>query len=135
MTTYSIAYKLRTDRPDKQGKCVIRLRVIMNRDIKYVSTDIKIPVDAWDEAAEKIIHTYPNAKQLNYKLNELKLNHEKEMLDVERITGSLTAEKVDTIFAKKDVFDFHEYAKKYFETFKLEFKDETLETYGYDLEK
>lgn len=135
MSDYSICFKLRTDQPDIHGKCMIRLRVIMNRETKYVSTGIKVPPDAWEDASEKIVHTYPNAKQLNFKLNEFKLNHERELLNVERITGNLTAAKVEAILAKKDIFDFHDYAAKYFETFKIEFKEETLETYGYDLEK
>lgn len=135
MAEFFLNVELRKDRPDRLGKCPIRIRVLLNKKKKYVVTGIKVHPDNWDEANKCIKHTSPNAGQLNFKISEMKLSYEREMLNMERMTGGMTEAIMEKILAKEDSFDFHVYAANYFENFKKLFKAETLKTYQYDLEK
>ena len=135
MSIYNLRFELRKDRPNRLGKCQIRIRIPFKGKSKYISTELNIHPDHWSDEAQCIKHTAPNATQLNHKLAQLKLDYEKEILDLERITGNLDETKLNKVLAKEDIFDFHKYAEDYFKTFKNKFKEETLETYSYDLEK
>lgn len=135
MSSFNLMLQLRKDRADRLGKCQIRIRAVLNGKSKYVGTGIKIHPNNWDSSNQRIKHIAPNAGQLNFKLSDLKLNYERELLNVERMTGSITEAKMDQVLAKENSYDFHKYAERYFKNFSKQFKEETLKTYRYDLEK
>lgn len=135
MTKYTVNLQIRKERPDRTGRCLIRIRVFYNKKSKYVSTGIKVKPEHWDDCSQKIVHSVPNAREMNFKIHEQLQNYTKELLDVERITGSLDTGKIDKIVKNNDLFDFYAYANNFFNTFKEQFKEETLLTYARDLEK
>lgn len=135
MSNFILTLQLRKDRADRLGECQIKIRVVLNRKSKYVSTGIKVHPKNWDSINLCIKHIAANAGQLNYKLSELKLNYERELLNIERMTGSMTEAKMEKILAKENTYDFHQYAARYFQNFSKQFKAETLKTYKHDLEK
>ena len=68
MIQYTISPKLYDSRPDKSGKCQLRIRVTNNRVQTYHPTGIKILPDQWD-GIEIINH--PNKVLLNKELRKL----------------------------------------------------------------
>lgn len=135
MSNYYLKLELRKDRPNKTGKCPVRIRVFFNGRCKYVSTKVTVDPDDWDAEGQCIRHRAVNAAHLNYKLSQKKIAYEKELLDMERLTGPVTEATLQKVLQREDVFDFYRYAEKYFRIYKNKYDPETLRGYNSDLNK
>ena len=101
MLQYTIAIKLYDSRPDKDGKCQLRIRVTIKGERTYYPTGIKILPDQWD-GMEIINHS-----------QKILLNKELRKLIAEtenKIVTNLTLDNIQKKTIKAGNPFFYEYA-------------------------
>jgi len=58
--------------PNKDGSHTIRIRVIENRNSRFIATGEKIHKSYWDVNNEKVKDNHPDARRINSKIDSLK---------------------------------------------------------------
>jgi len=108
----SVTTVFRKDKINQKGIAPINFRIIKDRKISYITTDIKIPLIHWDEKNKKVKSKHPNSVRFNSFL----LNKHAELVDhvfnLNTNEKSLTSRKLrDNLYGKKPV-DFLKFAKE-----------------------
>ncbi len=84
--TYSATFCIRTNKPDKPGKCIIYFRVTIDGPRAKMSTHRKIEISLWNSRSGKAKSTKPVGKDMNLCLNKYrdyqKSDEEKLLLPV-----------------------------------------------------
>lgn len=108
----SVSIVFRKDKINSKNEAPIHLRIIKDRRIRYISTQIMIPLDCWDFNSNKVKSKFPNSARINSMIWNKFLELQDEVLMHETETKSLTTRQLkDKIIGKKPV-DFLEFAKE-----------------------
>jgi integrase len=110
---------LRVDKKNKNNECPIEFKFNKNKKATFISSNIYIPIDSWDNRKNKIKSSYPFSKQLNAQLNlkEIELNKKFLSLQNEKPRAN-RIEILNTLINKK--ITFLDYAYKVVEGYRGE---------------
>ncbi len=83
-------------RKDKlnQNLAPVHLRFTQNRKIRYKSTGISLPIEAWNTEHKSIDSNYPNAVKIQHTINTMLLKYQKRVAKLEALDMEVTIEAV-----------------------------------------
>ena len=90
----SVKFILRTQQPDKEGKCPLYIRLIQDRQSKFISTGLKVHPSQWDDDNKKVRKSFPNSARTNAMLMAKLAEASATIADSERKSKSVTARKL-----------------------------------------
>ncbi|MEI2675725.1 MAG: phage integrase SAM-like domain-containing protein, partial [Chitinophagaceae bacterium] len=109
----------RKDKLNKKGIAPVNFRVIKDRKIYYISTDIKIRADEWDEKNGLIKSKHKNSVRWNAFLMTKLAELNDDVIEMDTNEKSLTGRQLrDGIYGKKPT-DFFVFANEVCEEYKL----------------
>lgn len=110
----SLKFILKTQRVDKAGYAPLYIRVIQNRKTKFISTGVKLSLNQWDEAAQKVRKSYPNSTRMNAILAQKIADANMMVLEEEKKTKNLTASEIKKALKGEDGVKFFPYKDQVF---------------------
>ena len=110
----SLKFILKTQRVDKAGNAPLYIRVIQNRKTKFISTGVKLKLNQWDEAAQKVRKSYPNSTRMNAILAQKIADANMMVLEEEKKTKNLTANEIKKALKGEDGVKFFPYKDQIF---------------------
>ena len=117
MATVSTVF--RKDKLNKKGIAPVNFRVIKDRKIYYVTTDLKLTADEWDEKNTKVKPKHKNSVYWNNWLAAKNAELQNDMIEMNTNEKSLTGRQLrDGIYGKKPT-DFFVFANEVCEEYKL----------------
>ena len=69
----SISFVQRKDKINRVGSAPIRLRITIDRTVKYISTGISVPIEVWNQDNQTIDDSFPSAAELQLKIESIKV--------------------------------------------------------------
>ena len=90
----SIGFVQRKDKINRVGSAPIRLRITIDRTVKYISTGISVPTIVWNQDSQRIDESYPSANELQLKLDSIKVKWLKKIKRMESFDEAITFQKL-----------------------------------------
>lgn len=109
MTSISIVF--RKDKINKKNEAPIHFRVIKDRKVSYISSNIKVNFDHWDFTKNRVKVRHPNSVRINNFLMQKFTEINDKILDIETYKKSVNSRQLrDELYGKKpiDFFAFSE---------------------------
>ncbi|MBK9455359.1 MAG: phage integrase SAM-like domain-containing protein [Bacteroidetes bacterium] len=117
MATVSTVF--RKDKLNKKGIAPVNFRVIKDRKIYYVTTDLKLTADEWDEKNNKVKPKHKNSVYWNNWLAAKNAELQNDMIEMNTNEKSLTGRQLRDGIAGKKPKDFFVFANEVCEEYKL----------------
>jgi integrase len=112
----SIKVILKKNKQTADGQIPIYLRIIKDRDTRFISLGVKVLESQWDFDAQKVKKSHPNSKRMNAFLASKVAEAESETLDM-MIEGKSMNESSFNELKGKAKIDFYSFAEKYAASF------------------
>ncbi|MEL7001625.1 MAG: site-specific integrase [Bacteroidota bacterium] len=109
---YTLKNVIRRENKRADGNYHICLRITIDRKLRYHPTNKYINEKLWDDNTGLATEDYPNAKQLNHFLDELKLKADKFLLNLEILDTEVNHEKVLNYLGNKKAPNFFDFVKE-----------------------
>ncbi|MGJ8685122.1 MAG: tyrosine-type recombinase/integrase [Nonlabens sp.] len=106
----SVKLILKKQKVDASGEAPIYLRLIKNRKTKFISLGIKVALNEWDEAKQRVKKNHKGSTRLNAYLATKVADAQGEIADIERRNISVSARKLKEVVKGKPVTNFFEYS-------------------------
>ena len=91
----SINAVIRKDKINRGNCAPINLRLTLKSKSRYISTGVTLPLDTWDADKQQISPDYPNAGELQFKIESLRIEYEKK---IKRLQALDMEVNFDTLF-------------------------------------
>ena len=131
----SVKFILRTQQQDKEGKCPLYIRLIQDRQSKFISTGLKIHPAQWDDENKKVRKSFPNSARTNAMLAAKLAEASATIADSERKSKSITARKLKEAIKGKDRIKFFAYAESKLKKLQHTYSPSTYKIYKSQLAK
>ena len=131
----SVKFILRTQQPDKEGKCPLYIRLIQDRQSKFISTGLKVHPSQWDDDNKKVRKSFPNSARTNAMLMAKLAEASATIADSERKSKSVTARKLKEAIKGKDRVKFFAYAESKLKKLQHTYSPSTYKIYKSQLAK
>ena len=131
----SVKFILRTQQQDKEGKCPLYIRLIQDRQSKFISTGLKIHPAQWDDENKKVRKSFPNSARTNAMLAAKLAEASATIADSERKSKSITARKLKEAIKGKDRIKFFAYAESKLKKLQHTYAPSTYKIYKSQLAK
>jgi len=79
----SINAVIRKDKINSNLCAPINIRLTLKSKSRYISTNVTIPLEVWNAETQQINPNYPNAAELQYKINSIRIEYEKKIKRLE----------------------------------------------------
>ena len=96
----SISIKIiqRTDKLNRNQTAPIHLRITHRSKSRYISTSVTLPMNAWNAQTQQINPDYPSARELQLKIDSIRIKYEKKIKRLEALDIPVN---FDTLFEVK----------------------------------
>lgn len=131
----SVKFVLRTQQQDKDGLCPLYIRLIQNRQTKFISTGVKVKPSQWDEENHKVRKSFKNSTRTNAMLAQKIADAAGLIADTERKSKSVTARKLKQAIKGKDSVLFFKYAEEKLKKLRSNYSVNTYKIYCNQLKK
>lgn len=91
----SIKSVIRKDKINRENCAPINLRITLKSKSRYISTGATLPLDAWSVDNQQINPCYPNAGELQFKIDAIRVEYEKKIKRLQALDMEVT---FDTLF-------------------------------------
>lgn len=115
----SVTTVFRKDKLNKKGIAPVNFRVIKDRKIYYVTTDLKLTADEWDEKNRKVKPKHKNSMYWNNWLATKFAELNNDVIEMNTNEKSLTGRQLRDGISGKKPSDFHAFANEVCEDYKL----------------
>ena len=86
----SINAVIRKDKINQQNCAPINIRLTRKTKSRYIPTGITIPIDAWNAETQQITADYPNAGDLQFKIDSVRIEYEKKIKRLQALEIEVT---------------------------------------------
>ena len=86
----SVCLVQRKDKINGRGSAPIRLRITIDRSVKYVSTGISVPPAFWNQDDQRIDESFTSADEMQLKLDSIKVKWLKKIRKMEAFDEEIT---------------------------------------------
>lgn len=131
----SVKLILRIQQADKNGLCPLYIRLIQNRQSKFITTGIKVKPSQWDDENKKVRKNFPNSARTNALLAAKLAEATGLIADTERKSKSVTARKLKEAIKGKDRVKFFEYSEDKLKKLEPTYSPQTYKVYTSQLKK
>jgi len=116
----SISIKIvqRTDKVNRNQTAPIHLRLTQKSKSRYISTGVTVPLNVWNTETQQISPDYPNAGELQLKVDSARIEYEKKIKRLEVLEIEITFETLlDTNSRKNPYQTVSDYFEKLIDGF------------------
>ncbi len=131
----SVKFVFRTQQKDKDGLCPIYIRLIQNRQSKFISTGVKALPSQWDEKEHKLRKNFKNSSRVNAMLAQKFADAAATIADTERKHRTVSARRLKEAVKGKDSQPFFKYSENRLEKLKSKYSVNTYDIYCSQLKK
>lgn len=131
----SVKFVLRIQQQDKDGLCPLYIRLIQNRQTKFISTGVKVKPSQWDEENHKVRKSFKNSTRTNAMLAQKIADAAGVIVDTERKSKSITARKLKEAIKGKDSVPFFKYSEDKLKKLRSNYSFNTYKVYCNQLKK
>jgi len=86
----SINTVIRKDKINRHNHAPINIRLTRKTKSRYVSTGVTVPLDAWNAETQQISTDYPNAGDLQFKVDSVRIEYEKKIKRLQALEIEVT---------------------------------------------
>lgn len=131
----SVKFVFRTQQKDKDGLCPLYIRLIQNRQSKFISTGVKALPSQWDEKNHKLKKNFKNSTRVNAMLAKKIADAAGTIADTERKHKTVSARRLKEAVKGKDCLPFFKYSEEKLEKLKSNYSVNTYDVYRSQLKK
>lgn len=96
--TFNVAFIIRRNQVNKDGKCAIMVRITVNGDYERVNSTLSIEPDLWDSTAAKAIGRTTKILAFNKRIEEIRYTIQNHYYELQNTQGYVTAEMVKNAY-------------------------------------
>ena len=126
---------LRTQQADKTGACPLYIRVIKNRQTKFISTGYKFKPTQWDQEEQRVKKNFPNSARMNALLIKKVSDASGEVADLERTSKTVSTKRLKEAINGKRSENFFVFTDARLEKLKGTVSVQTHKAYTAQLKK
>jgi len=131
----SVKFVFRTQQKDKDGLCPIYIRLIQNRQSKFISTGVKALPSQWDEKEHKLRKNFKNSSRVNAMLAQKFADAAATIADTERKHKTVSARRLKEAVKGKDCLPFFTYSEQKLKEIESNYSVNTNDIYRSQLKK
>lgn len=110
----SVKIVFRKEKINNKGEAPLYLRIIKNRQSKYISLGIIVHKDNWDEENKRVKKGMKNSQRINNTITNKLAEAENEALALENNSKNISSAEIKENIMGKESPSFFEYCKLYF---------------------
>lgn len=130
MNKVNIKLLLWESRPKDDGTLPVYIRITINRDSKYISTEHSLHPDFWNDEKQRVRDSHPSSANINNSLKEKLNSLERMVLEANVTKKQLTARMLKTMYQSSgDVNNIFEFLEVFKEEVKSKREASTIENY------
>ena len=96
--TFNVAFIIRRNHVNKDGKCTIMVRITVNGEYERVNSTLTIEPELWDSTAAKAIGRTTKILAFNKRIEEIRYTIQNHYYELQNTHGYVTAEMVKNAY-------------------------------------